>query len=195
MRAAKAEIEMPEAAPPIESRASLDPSLCQIETAHEGGTLRRPGVLYPPLRFYQVVRSGGLWGALKAIVSRQVAAIRKRVAKSKGQGEARRRVVVDDALQLRPGEPVEVKSLEEILATLDDKGTFRGLTFTPEMRQHCGKRYRVFKRLELMFDEYHKSQRRVKNTVLLEGVVCGGAGLGCDRSCFLYWREVWLRRV
>jgi hypothetical protein len=90
---------------------------------------------------------------------------------------------------------VEVKSLPEILKTLDDKGRHHGLVFTPEMRQHCVKQYRVFKRLELMFDEYHKSQRRVKNTVLLEGVVCGGAGIGCDRSCFLYWREAWLRRV
>jgi hypothetical protein len=101
----------------------------------------------------------------------------------------------EEVLGLAPGELVEVKSLPEILNTLDDKGRFRGLVFTPEMRKHCSKQYRVFKRLELMFDEYHKSQRRVKNTVLLEGVVCEGAGLGCDRCCFLYWREAWLRRV
>ena len=63
------------------------------------------------------------------------------------------------------------------------------------MRLHCGKRYRIFKRLELMFDEYEKSQRRVKHTVLLENVLCEGAGIGCDRPCFLYWREAWLRRV
>jgi hypothetical protein len=63
------------------------------------------------------------------------------------------------------------------------------------MKKHCGKSYRVFKVLELMFDENHKSQGRVRNTVLLHHVVCEGTGLGCGRSCFLYSREVWLRRT
>ena len=197
MKSAKAELEIPQAPEqtlPVVDRPGLDPTLCQIETAHEGGTLRRPGILYPPLRFYQVLRTGGLWKALKSAIGPRIAALRRKFAKA--PAPVRRRVQPpDETLHLRSGDSVQVKTLEEILATLDDKGTFRGLTFTPEMRQHCGKQYRVFKRLELMFDEYHKSQRRVKNTVLLEGVVCGGAGLGCDRSCFLYWRECWLRRV
>jgi hypothetical protein len=98
-------------------------------------------------------------------------------------------------LDLQPGELVQVKSLAQILTTLDAKGRNHGLVFTPEMKKHCRKSYRVFKRLELMFDENHKSQRRVRNTVLLDHVLCEGTGLGCDRSCFLYWREVWLRRV
>jgi hypothetical protein len=98
-------------------------------------------------------------------------------------------------LDLQPGELVQVKSLAQILRTLDAKGRNHGLVFTPEMKKHCRKSYRVFKRLELMFDENHKSQRRVRNTVLLDHVLCEGTGLGCDRSCFLYWREVWLRRV
>jgi hypothetical protein len=36
--------------------------------------------------------------------------------------------------------------------------------------------------------------RKLQNTVLLEGVMCDGI-FGCDRSCFQFWREAWLRRV
>jgi len=179
--------------PAIGTQPTGDTSLCQIETAHEGGRLRRPGFLYLPLRILQILRNGGIRHALETSVFARIKALRHRGADR--DLEFRSRVMPDEALNLQPSELVEVKSLAEILETLDENGRYRGLTFTPEMRQHCGKRYRVFKRLELMFDEYHKSQRRVKNTVLLEGVVCGGAGLGCDRSCFLYWREIWLRRV
>ena len=33
-------------------------------------------------------------------------------------------------------------------------------------------------------------------TVLLEGVFCdGSAHGGCDRTCFCFWREGWLKRV
>jgi hypothetical protein len=37
--------------------------------------------------------------------------------------------------------------------------------------------------------------RRMKNTVLLDGVLCDGWGGACDRSCFFFWREAWLKRV
>jgi hypothetical protein len=178
--------------PGIDAPTPGNSLLCQIETAHEGGRMRRPGIFYLPLRLLQILRAGGVKHALQTTVFPRIAALRDRVRGN--QHEGRPSAVADEALHLEPGDIVEVKALDEILATLDEKGRFRGLTFTPEMRQHCGKRFRVFKRLELMFDEYHNSQRRVKNTVLLEGVVCTGAGLGCDRSCFLYWREAWLRR-
>jgi hypothetical protein len=102
---------------------------------------------------------------------------------------------IDEVLELQQGELVEVKSLSEIMQTLDSAGKQRGLIFTPEMRKHCGRRYCVLKRLELMFDEHSREQRQVRNTVLLDGAYCEGEGIGCDRSCFLYWREAWLRRV
>jgi hypothetical protein len=35
----------------------------------------------------------------------------------------------------------------------------------------------------------------MKNTVLLDGAICDGWGGKCDRSCFFFWREAWLRRV
>lgn len=98
-------------------------------------------------------------------------------------------------LELKPGEFVEVRSEEEILATLDKNGKFQGLTFLPEMFQFCGKTFRVFKRLEKMIVE-GKGLRKIKNTVLLEKAICDGeAHGGCDRSCFCMWREAWLKRA
>lgn len=168
--------------------------LCQIENAQNGGRMRRPGMLYVPSRILSNLKTHGLRYTFRATVKAQSAALRERLGAGK-----REQVVTprsdDDVLNLQPGELVQVKELDEILKTLDAKGRHRGLVFTPEMKQHCGKQFRVFKRLELMFDEYHKSQRRLKNTVLLEGNFCTGTGLGCDRSCFLYWREAWLRRI
>jgi len=178
---------------PTGTSTKRDPTLCQIETAQEGGRIRVPGSLYVASRILSNLRTRGLAYTLRATFGPRLAAVRKKLQGT--QTTIVSHLVEDEVLNLKPGEMVEVKSLSEILETLDDKGKYRGLIFTPEMRKHCEKRYRVYKRLERMFDEYHKSQRRVNNTVLLQGVVCEGAGIGCDRSCFLYWREVWLRRM
>ncbi|MEM3702965.1 MAG: hypothetical protein QXX79_00880 [Candidatus Bathyarchaeia archaeon] len=102
-----------------------------------------------------------------------------------------------DALNLQPGEWVEVRSVKEIFATLDAQGKLKGLRFTPEMVKFCGKRFRVYKRLEKIILEATGELRRIKTpTVLLEGVFCDGkAHGGCDRSCFCFWREAWLKRA
>lgn len=100
------------------------------------------------------------------------------------------------ALHLQPGELVEVLSEDEIHYTLDDKGRLRGLEFIPEMRKFCGKQFRVYKRLEDIILETTGEIRKIKNTVLLEGAICDGSEhFGCDRSCFCFWREAWLKRV
>jgi hypothetical protein len=100
-------------------------------------------------------------------------------------------------LGLKPGEWVEVKSQKEIFATLDRKGKLKGLAFNREMTKFCGKRFRVYKRLEKMILESTGELRRIRTpTVMLEGVFCDGeAHNKCDRSCFCFWREAWLRRV
>jgi len=51
-----------------------------------------------------------------------------------------------EELNLMAGEVVEVRSQEEILATLDQSGRLAAMPFMPEMLQFCGKRFRVFKR-------------------------------------------------
>lgn len=102
-----------------------------------------------------------------------------------------------ETLDLQPGEIVEIRSTKEIFATLDDQGKLRGLRFTPEMMKFCGRRFRVYKRLENIILEATGELRKIKTpTVLLEGVFCDGSTHGkCDRSCFCFWREAWLKRV
>ncbi len=103
----------------------------------------------------------------------------------------------NEILNLQPGEWVEVLSEDEIKATLDEQGKYRGLRFMPEMRRFCGKRFRVFKQVKRILLESNGEMRQVKlPTVYLEGAYCDGEFHGgCDRSCFVLWREGWLRRV
>jgi hypothetical protein len=102
----------------------------------------------------------------------------------------------EEVLNIKPGEWVEVKSEQEIFRTLDEKRRYKGLYFMDGMREYCGKRYRVLKRVERIMLESNQELRKMKNTVLLEGVICNGRVLcGCDKSCYYYWREAWLKRV
>lgn len=100
-------------------------------------------------------------------------------------------------LNLLAGDLVEVRSREEIRATLDRSGKLDAMPFMPEMLQYCGKRFRVFKRADKTCDNIKKwSLRRVKNAVHLIGVRCDGASHGnCDAGCLLFWHEAWLKKV
>lgn len=101
------------------------------------------------------------------------------------------------ALGLKAGDWVEVRPAKEILATLDERGKLKGLSFNAEMTEFCGRRFRVYKKLDKIILEATGELRKVKNpTVLLEGVFCDGAAHGgCDKSCFCFWREAWLKKV
>jgi hypothetical protein len=99
-------------------------------------------------------------------------------------------------LGLRPGEWVEVRSREEIEATLDRQGRTQGLAFGPEMLPCCGKRYRVARRVERLIVEWSGELRPIRNTVALEGATCDGLlRRFCPRDCYYLWREAWLKRV
>lgn len=100
-------------------------------------------------------------------------------------------------LDLKAGDWVEVRSKEEILATLDSHGRLQNLPFMSEMLQYCGKRYRVYKRADKTCD-YIKgwSIRRMIDSVHLEGLRCDGSGHdGCQAGCLIFWKEAWLKRV
>lgn len=99
--------------------------------------------------------------------------------------------------ELQPGDWVEVMTLDEIEAGLDRNGRLYGLNFMPEMRKYCGQKFKVFKRVNRMMLESTGELRTIRRpTYYLEGVYCdGGFHEGCDRSCFLLWREEWLRKV
>lgn len=103
-----------------------------------------------------------------------------------------------EPLNLEPGDLVEVRSREEIEATLDGSQKNRGLWFDEEMLAHCGRRGRVHHRVERLVDE--KSGRMLtvkKDLVVVEGMIgCAGVYHSlCPRSFIAMWREAWLRRV
>lgn len=100
-------------------------------------------------------------------------------------------------LDLKAGEWVEIRSQEEILATLDAQGRLDNLPFMPEMLQHCGRRFQVFKRADKTCDYIQNwSIRRIENTVHLAGLRCDGSGHGgCEASCLIFWKEAWLKRA
>ncbi|HXT01232.1 MAG TPA: hypothetical protein VN915_11190 [Elusimicrobiota bacterium] len=101
-----------------------------------------------------------------------------------------------EALGLSVGDWVQVKTLEEIEATLDARQTNRGLEFSPAMVSYCGRRFRVGRRVERIILERTGEMRDLKDTVVLETVFCDGiCARGCPRANVLYWREIWLRRV
>jgi hypothetical protein len=100
---------------------------------------------------------------------------------------------------LRRGDLVEILSPDEIAATLDDHGTLDELPFMPEMLAYCGRRYRVAYHVEkTCVDGYHETFRTFGqgDVVFLEDLRCDGAAHdGCARSCRLFWKTAWLRRV
>jgi len=102
-----------------------------------------------------------------------------------------------ETLDLRVGQLVEVRSAEEILATLDENGELDSLPFMPEMVQQCGRQFRVGKVAHKLCDTmYHGGMRRMEDAVHLAGVRCdGGAHGGCQAACFIYWKTAWLKRV
>jgi len=158
----------------------------------------------PALKAYQKVRSYavwhlenmGLWGTLKHLLLRACKACAPQKRKLNTQAQDRKLSPDQEVLDLEPGELVRVKSVEEILATLDRNRKCRGLLWMTGMRKFCGKRYRVLKRVERILLESNGELREMRNTVLLEGALCDGSEFSkCDRSCFHFWREAWLARV
>ena len=102
-----------------------------------------------------------------------------------------------ESLDLMPGEWVRIKSLPRILETLDSRQKNRGLGFSYAMTRNCGRRAQVERKVDRMINESTGEMREVHNTVALRGVecVCYYTFLGCPRSEFLYWREIWLERA
>jgi hypothetical protein len=98
--------------------------------------------------------------------------------------------------KLRVGDWVEVRSKEEILATLDKKGRMEGVPFMPQMFQYCGQRFKIYRSAHKTCDwVYTQKSRLVPNGVHLETRCDGEAYRGCQTACLIYWKEAWLKRV
>lgn len=98
---------------------------------------------------------------------------------------------------IHAGDLVEIRSREEILATLDETGCIDGMPFMPEMLRYCGRQARVVKVAHKTCDTIHYSGiRSIKDAVHLEGLLCDGAAHGgCQAGCLLFWKTAWLKRV
>lgn len=101
-----------------------------------------------------------------------------------------------ERLDLQAGDLVEVRSPEEIRLTFDGEGKIGALYFMPGMWKYCGGRFRVLGRVDRMISERTGGTVRLADTVILEGAVCDGkAHDGCQRGCYAFWKESWLRRA
>jgi len=169
-----------------------------LQTCSVSRLISRPFKVYQKIRNYLVwhFENLGVWRTFGYILIGRVP--------SRADSRIYQRAFVDnkklsndsEVLGLRPGELVEVKPIDEILATLGPDRKYKGLLWMTGMRKYCGKQYRVFKRIENILLETNGDLRKMTNTVILEGVMCDGAEFGgCDRSCFHFWREAWLKRI
>jgi len=99
----------------------------------------------------------------------------------------------------RAGELVEVRSREEILATLGPDGRMPGdrMPFMPEMLQFCGRRFRVANVAHKTCDTATLLMgRQMRDAVFLEDLRCdGSAHGGCQARCLLFWKTQWLKPV
>jgi hypothetical protein len=100
-------------------------------------------------------------------------------------------------LNLVAGDLVEIKSKEEIVATLDTSDRNRGLLFDREMVGYCGHRARVLCRVNKIIDERSRTMIELNSDCLiLEGVYCrGDFNQFCPRALYSFWREIWLKKV
>lgn len=98
------------------------------------------------------------------------------------------------AARIRPGDVVQVRSLDEIRNTLDAAGTLDGLPFMSEMERFCGRTFCVHRRVDHINDMRNKTGlRRIRNVVTLANVRCSGEQHGgCEAECQILWKEAWL---
>jgi hypothetical protein len=90
---------------------------------------------------------------------------------------------------------VEVRSKEEILATLDKNGLLDGMPFMPQMFEYCGQRFQIYKRAHKTCDTVsgRYTGRSIPRAVHLEHRCDGRAYGGCQAACLIFWKEAWLK--
>jgi glycosyltransferase involved in cell wall biosynthesis len=101
--------------------------------------------------------------------------------------------------KIKAGDWVEVRSKEEILATLDKQGRLDGMPFMPQMFEYCGKCFQVYKRAHKTCDtivyNWDSPGRLLGDGIHLNLRCDGKAYGGCQASCLIFWKEAWLKPV
>jgi len=100
-------------------------------------------------------------------------------------------------MTVRVGDWVEVRSKEDILASLDRTGRLDGMPFMPQMFKYCGQRFQVFKLAHKTCDTINEPAGLWVNRggVHLNLRCDGQAYAGCEAACLIFWKEAWLRPV
>jgi hypothetical protein len=104
-------------------------------------------------------------------------------------------------MTLSAGDWVQIRSKDEILATLDERGRLDGLPFMPQMLKWCGHRLQVLSRAHKTCDTVSGWTtgewlgRRLPNAVHLDLRCDGEAYGGCQAACLIFWKEAWLMPV
>jgi hypothetical protein len=96
----------------------------------------------------------------------------------------------------RVGDWVEVRSLAEILETLDEQAALNAMPFMPEMAPYCGKRFRILKVSHKTCDSsgwYYL--RTLRDSVHLDLRCDGSYHDGCQAGCLFFWKTAWLRKA
>jgi hypothetical protein len=95
----------------------------------------------------------------------------------------------------RTGDWVEVRSVAEILATLNERGDLDRMPFMPEMLRFAGRRFQVTAVAHKTCDTINRTGgRAVPRAVHLEDLRCdGSAHDGCQAACLIFWKTAWLR--
>src|SRR5262245_7497526 len=99
----------------------------------------------------------------------------------------------DVDMKMNAGDWVEVRSKDEILATLDKNGRCEDLPFMPQMFDYCGRRFRVHSRAYKTCDTVsgHYVGRRLPEGVHLS-IRCDGRSYGgCQAGCLIFWKSIW----
>jgi hypothetical protein len=108
------------------------------------------------------------------------------------------------SLNLQPGELVRVKSRAEVVQTLDQRMSNRGLALWYEMMRCSGREAEVRYRVDRLINESTGLMREITDTVTLnmrgcgslgEECLCAGEPGDCPRGELMYWREIWLERA
>lgn len=176
--------------------------LCQLEMLPRAGRARSPAgrwaarlnrrLVFTLQRVRKVAR------APRIIVRK----LRERRLRNAAHEQSPAPAPAPPVLDLQPGDRVRVRPYEEIKATLDADGRFESLAYIAAvMNRYCGGTYTVRRRVNRFFDERTYRMLRMKRTVILDTVFCEPEAhldcewAGCERCCFLFWKEGWLERV
>jgi hypothetical protein len=179
----------------MKTMSSPDHYICQsTELAKATKSMTRRRIL---VKCLADIRSGsrGIFEIIRLIAVPAWRKATRKIPRRRLVGSLKRTPVGN--LGLQPGEWVTVRPASEIAKTLDQRGRNRGLSCDFGMANHSGEKFRVRQRLDRMISEATGEMRRVDATVILEGSNCTCTNVvgGCPRQDFIYWREIWLKRI